>query len=188
MKKIGVLGGTFDPPHLGHLIIAQEVKKSLTVGEIWFIPSTEPPHTAQGTSRAKTRIKMLELAINCNASFKINSIELDRIGKSYTIDTMNELIKRHNETEFYFIIGADMVEYLPYWHKINELLDLMTFVGVQRPGYNLESNYPIVTVDIPVIDISSTMLRKRLKNKQSVRYFIPEMVYHYIKEKRLYEY
>lgn len=187
MKKIGILGGTFDPPHLGHLIIAEEVRISLGLEEIWFIPSNEPPHKAKATINANNRITMLELATKSNPLFKVKPIELERKGKSYTIDTMKLLVKKHPDTEFYFIIGADMVEYLPHWHKIDELVHLVTFVGVMRPGYQLKSSYPIITVNIPAINISSTMLRERLQNKQSVRYLIPANVYTYIKEKEIYE-
>lgn len=187
MRKIGILGGTFDPPHLGHLVIAEEVRSSLDLEEIWFMPSNEPPHKAKATTNAKTRIKMIELAIRNNSSFKLKTIELKRKGKSYTIDTMKLLIKKHPHIQFYFIIGADMVEYLPHWHKIDELVNIVTFVGVKRPGYHLQSVYPIITVNIPMFDISSTMIRERLQKNQPVQYFIPEAVYNFIKEKRIYE-
>lgn len=187
MRRIGILGGTFDPPHLGHLIIAEEVRISLGLEEIWFMPSNEPPHKAKATTDAKNRLKMLELAIASNPTFKINSIELSRQGKSYTIDTMKLLIEKYSNTKFYFIIGADMVEYMPYWNRIDELVKIVTFVGVKRPGYHLTSPYSILTVDIPMVDISSTMLRERMIKKQSTKYLIPEAVYIYIKEKQLYE-
>lgn len=187
MKKIGILGGTFDPPHLGHLMIAEEVKNALKLEEVWFMPSNEPPHKEKATTNANNRLKMLELALADNNAFKINTIEFDRKGKSYTIDTMELFIKKYPNIEFYFIIGADMVEYLPHWVEIDRLIKMVKFVGVKRPGYVLESSYPIITVDVPMIDISSTMLRKRLQKKQSIKYLIPDEVYTYIKEKQLYE-
>src|SRR5690625_178954 len=118
MRKIGILGGTFDPPHLGHLIIAEQVRSALDLEEIWFMPSNEPPHKSRAKTNVNHRLAMLKLAIEDNDAFKVNTIELARKGKSYTIDTMKLLIKNHPHTEFYFIIGADMVEYLPHWAKI----------------------------------------------------------------------
>lgn len=187
MKQVGILGGTFDPPHLGHLIIAETVRTTLDLDEIWFIPTNEPPHKNKAMSAGQDRMKMLELAIEDNAFFKINDIEMKRLGKSFTFDTMNILMNEHPDCEFYFIIGADMVEYLPHWSRIDELVHLVQFVGVQREGYDLNTPYPIVKVDIPMIDISSTMIRQQLANQISTKYLIPDSVDVYIKEYKLYE-
>lgn len=186
MKRIGILGGTFDPPHLGHLIIAEEVRLALKLGEIWFIPSYTPPHKDKAKTAAKHRMNMLKLAIKNNSSFQMNTIEVERLGKSYTFDTMEALNNDFPENEFYFIIGADMVEYLPNWNRVDELINLVNFVGVGRPGYKLDSAYSVRTVDIPMIDISSTFIRNRLAKNQTVNYLVPETVYAYIKEKQLY--
>src|SRR5690554_5089278 len=110
MKKVGILGGTFDPPHLGHLIIAETVRTSLALDEIWFMPANEPPHKNKARSTGEDRANMLKLAIKNNEHFKINDIEMKRLGKSFTFDTMNILINEHPDCEFYFIIGGDMVE------------------------------------------------------------------------------
>jgi nicotinate-nucleotide adenylyltransferase len=187
MKRIGILGGTFDPPHLGHLLIAEEVRIGLELDEIWFIPNQVPPHKQEAATNAEARIDMVKRAIRNNPSFRINSMEVERSGKSYTADTVRILKEEHPDTAFYFIIGADMVEYLPHWHKIDQLIELITFVGVKRPGYQLKTEYPITEVEIPLIDISSTLVRKRLAENRTVNYLIPETVYAYIKEKRLYE-
>lgn len=186
MRKIGILGGTFDPPHMGHLVIAEEVRLALSLDEVWFVPTNEPPHKEKAMTATGDRVNMLEKAIRSNVAFKVNTIEVERSGKSYTIDTMKELTNCNPEVVFYFIIGADMVESLPNWIKINELMDLVTFVGVKRAGYQLHSNYPMIQVEIPLIDISSTLIRNRLNNNQSVNYLIPEEVYTYIKERQLY--
>lgn len=186
MKRIGILGGTFDPPHLGHLIIAEEVRLALELDEIWFIPTNTPPHKDDAKTGVYDRIKMVELAIETNPHFKINTIEIKRSGKSYTIDTMEELTSLHPDYAFYFLIGADMVEYLPNWHRIDELMELVSFVGVKRSGYKLETDYNISTVNIPLIDISSTEIRKRLQNNRSANYLVPERVYAYIRGERLY--
>ncbi|ASK63128.1 nicotinic acid mononucleotide adenylyltransferase [Virgibacillus phasianinus] len=187
MRHVGILGGTFDPPHLGHLIIAEEVRHTLNLEEIWFVPSQEPPHKDKARTSAKQRVDMVQHAIECNPFFKLNTIEVNRVGKSYTIDTLTLLKKEHPDISFHFIIGADMVEYLPKWHKINELMNMVTFVGVKRVGFELEPPYPITLVDIPYIEISSTMIRERIETNIPVTYLLPEPVIYYIKEKRLYE-
>lgn len=187
MKKIGILGGTFDPPHFGHLLIAEEVRMALDLEEVWFIPTYEPPHKRDAKSSAEDRISMLEKAIVGYSAFKINLIEVEREGKSYTYDTMKKLTFIHPDHQFYFIIGADMVEYLPKWHKIDELLKLVSFVGVKRYGYELTSSYPVIEVDIPMFDVSSTFIRKRFKNQLTAHFLLPQSVHSYIKEKRLYE-
>lgn len=187
MRRIGILGGTFDPPHLGHLIIAEEVRLALGLEEIWFIPSQEPPHKNNAFTSAVTRVEMVQKAIEGNSYFKLNTIEVDRLGRSYTSDTLKLLKNEHPDDSFYFIIGADMVEYLPKWYNINELLEMVSFIGVKRIGSELETPYPIKMVDIPYMEISSTMIRERICKSSSVKYYLPEAVIRYIKEKRLYE-
>ncbi|MBY7143321.1 nicotinate-nucleotide adenylyltransferase [Virgibacillus sp. NKC19-3] len=187
MKRVGILGGTFDPPHLGHLIIAEETRIALDLEEIWFIPSYTPPHKTSAKSSVEDRINMVKKAMKGNSSFRLNTIEVERLGKSYTFDTMKALRQAYPTIDFYFIIGADMVEFLPHWDRIDKLMNLVTFVGVKRPGYELKTSYPIVEVGIPLMDLSSTCIRNRLESGKTVRYLIPETVYSYIKEKQLYE-
>ncbi|ASN05166.1 nicotinate-nucleotide adenylyltransferase [Virgibacillus necropolis] len=187
MKRVGILGGTFDPPHLGHLIIAEEVRLALGLEEIWFIPSQEPPHKSRAFISADDRVEMVRNALKGNPFFKLNTIEVERLGKSYTFDTLNILRNEHPDVSFYFIIGADMVEYLPKWYKISELMEMVSFVGVKRIGSRLDTPYPIELVDIPYIEVSSTMIRERIVKNDSIKYFLPEAVIRYIKEKRLYE-
>lgn len=186
-KRIGILGGTFNPPHLGHLFIAEEVRIALQLEEIWFIPTYTSPHKEAYNMDAYDRKNMVDIAIRDNEYFKLNTIELERKGKSYTIETVKLLKEYYKQYDFHFIIGADMVEYLPHWYKIDDLLELIPFVGVKRYGYQLETPYPILEVDIPMMDISSTEIRKRIENNLSVKYMIPQDVYRYIREKGLYE-
>lgn|SRR5690625_4480664 len=185
MKKIGILGGTFDPPHIGHILIAEEVRYALSLDEIWFIPTNVPPHKQTARTTSKHRLDMIQLAIDSNKYFKVNTIELARTGKSYTIDTM-KILKQQCNHLFYFIIGADMVEYLPNWKQIDELMEMVQFVGVKRNTYQLETTYPIKVVDIPLIDISSSEIRRRIKEGEPFQYFLPEKVFTYIKEHHLY--
>lgn len=187
MNRIGIIGGTFDPPHVGHLLIAEEVRIALKLDEIWFIPTNEPPHKEKAMTNGKNRVKMVKKAVKSNHYFKVNEIEMERDGKSYTIDTMRALKNRNPDVEFYFILGADMVEYLPYWDEIEELMEIVNFVGVKREGYELNSKYSIIEIPIPMIDISSSMIKERLINGKSVTYLIPESVEVFINEEHLYE-
>ena len=187
IEKIAILGGTFNPPHLGHLIIASEVQSQLNVDKVWFMPNQEPPHKEStiGVSSAQ-RLEMVRRAVADNPLFKIQSIELERSGRSYTFDTMKLLTKKY-DADFYFIIGADMIEYLPNWYKIEELVKMVTFVGVNRPDYDKQSTYPIILLDVPNIEISSCMIREKVKMGKNIRYFVPKAVMEYIEENGLYE-
>lgn len=129
---------------------------------------------------------MLEKAISNHADFKVEKIELERSGPSYTYDTMKLLHQKNEGTEFYFIIGADMVEYLPKWYKIDDLLNLVTFVGVQRPEHVLQTSYPVIYIDIPEFAVSSSLIRERVKNGNTIHYLTPDSVIQYIKEHQLY--
>jgi nicotinate-nucleotide adenylyltransferase len=187
MKKVGILGGTFDPPHHGHLLIANEVLSSLQLDEIWFMPNQEPPHKKKSESiKNEDRLHMLELAVSDNKQFRVEPIELERRGPSFTIETMRILKSKYEEYQFFFIIGADMIEYLPKWHKIDELIKIVQFVGVERPAYSHKTNYPILYVDVPAMEISSSLIRERLKAGKTVRYLLPKSVIDFIEECRLY--
>lgn len=188
MKKIGILGGTFDPPHNGHLLIANEVLHALSLDEIWFMPNQEPPHKLKSNGASTLdRLNMLELAIAGHPNFYIEKIELERSGRSYTIDTMKLVKEKYPMFEFYFIIGADMVEYLPKWSKIDELIRMVQFVGVNRPDYLEETTYPIINVKVPEMGVSSKLVRNRIKEKKPIRYLVPDLVRNYIEENMLYE-
>ncbi|MBU8879466.1 nicotinate-nucleotide adenylyltransferase [Bacillus sp. FJAT-29790] len=187
MKKIGILGGTFDPPHLGHLIIANEVLNTMSLDEIWFMPNQEPPHKKKSNAiDDEDRVNLLKLAIQGHPNFKIELIELKRKGPSYSYETMKILKETHLDKQFYFIIGADMIEYLPKWYNIDELFDIVQFIGVRRPSYSHQSPYPILYAEVPEINISSSLIRSRLKEGKTVRYIVPDSVRSYIKEKNLY--
>lgn len=186
MARIGLYGGTFDPPHIGHLLIAEETRLQLELDEIWFIVAATPPHK-EGTSKSEDRVEMVREATKDNPYFKVCTIELEREGKSYTIDTIRTLKQRYPNEGFYFLLGADMIEYLPKWYKIDELIDEIQFIGMKRSGYSVKTTYPVEIVDIPIFDVSSTLLRERIYKNQSVRYYINQSVLKYIKEHRMYE-
>lgn len=188
MKKIGIFGGTFDPPHNGHLLMANEVLYQLCLDEVWFLPNQIPPHKQEEKfSDSRHRIEMLKLAIESNPSFKLQLIEMERPGPSYTYDTMVLLKDKYPDYQFYFIIGADMVEYLPKWYKIDKLLEIVKFTGVKRIGFQMETPYPVKFVDVPEFEVSSTMIRERIDKKESIMYLISEKVRRYIEENGLYE-
>ena len=148
MRRIGILGGTFDPPHCGHLLIANEVLHALKLDEVWFMPNREPPHKEKtGLISNEDRLALIRLAISGHPSFRIETIELQRSGPSYTYDTMTLLVKKHPDVEFFFIIGADMIEYLPKWHKISELIAHSIYRG-RTPDYQTDSPYPLI-FDVP---------------------------------------
>lgn len=188
MKKVGILGGTFDPPHHGHLLIANEVLAALSLDEIWFMPNQEPPHKQKSAFiENENRLDMLELAIADNQQFRVETIEWQRKGPSYTFETMQLLKEQNPEVQFYFVIGADMIEYLPKWHRIDDLVEIVQFVGVERPTYDSTTSYPVLYVDIPAMDVSSSLIRERLKEGKTIRYLLPDSIIHYIKENHLYE-
>ncbi|MCF6160603.1 MAG: nicotinate-nucleotide adenylyltransferase [Furfurilactobacillus sp.] len=186
-QRVGILGGTFNPPHLGHLIIADQVGKQLGLNKVLFMPNAQPPHIDPKLAiDPLLRARMVRRAIFGNPLFDLEMSEIQRGGKSYTYDTMVDLKTRHPKTEYYFIIGGDEVAYLPKWHRIDELAKIVTFVGVGRAGYKKQTPYPVIWVDVPTIDISSSMIRDRVKRRQSIHYLVPEAVEAYIKEHQLY--
>lgn len=185
-QRIGILGGTFDPPHVGHMLVAEYVRVEAQLDEVWFLPSYAPPHKDQAKADSASRLDMLKHAIITNHHFQVCDIEHTRKGISYTYDTMRELKQRYAANEFSFIIGGDMVEYLPKWYKIEELRQIVDFIGVRRPGFDWSPAYNVEPVIIPAIDISSSMIRKRIQEGKSIRYLVTDEVYHVIKERGLY--
>ncbi|MGE8206172.1 nicotinate-nucleotide adenylyltransferase [Heyndrickxia sp. NPDC080065] len=186
-KRVGILGGTFDPPHIGHLIVANEVCQSLQLDEIRFMPNQEPPHKKRNSKVTnEDRKTMISLSITDHPYFAMELIEFEREGPSYTYDTISFLKERESDVEFYFIIGADMIEYLPNWYNIEQLSNIIQFVGVNRPGHSHETKYPILHVQIPDINLSSSAIRNKIKNKQSIKYLVNDDVIEYIKEHNLY--
>ncbi|KRN03894.1 nicotinate-nucleotide adenylyltransferase [Holzapfeliella floricola] len=187
-RQIGLIGGTFNPVHQAHLIMAEQVLSRLGLDAIWFLPDNIPPHKQKKSAiDANYRVEMLKLAIEDNDDFDLNLSEIYRGGVSYTLKTIKALQEQHQDIDFYFILGGDMIQDLPNWYKIEELLPLVTFVGVKRPGYEVASPYPVIWVDSPLLEISSTQIRKRCQNHESIRYLVPKKVMNYINEKGLYQ-
>ena len=198
--KIGICGGTFDPVHLGHLAVAELVRCEFGLDKILFIPSGKPPHKdIDSVTDPIHRLKMVQCAVSTNPGFEAVSIEVERLGYTYTVDTLNQLHELYPEgTEFYYIIGADVVMDLLKWKNAEEVFKLTRFIALMRPGFQdeefktrinyLKSKYgvEISGFEAPLIEISSTFIRDRIKNGKSVKYFITESVERYIKENKLY--
>ena len=197
--KIGLLGGTFDPIHMGHLIIAEEVRLKLALDEVLFIPAGQPwLKSERRVAPGEHRLEMLKLAIGPNPHFKVSTIELERPSPSYSVDTVSALQDELGaEVELYFIIGFDALAELPIWKEPSRLLGLCQIVAVGRPGYaeldwrSLEQSIPgissrVVVVDVPQIDISSTQIRERVAEGLSISHLVPEAVERYILKHRLY--
>lgn len=191
--KIGIMGGTFDPIHMGHLLATEAAQDSQALDEIWFMPSHVPPHKPEAGAAGQRRLEMTKAAVKDTPQYEVLGIEMELGGVSYTIDTMRELWRRHPEHEFYFIIGADMVNYLPKWEEIKVLASKMTFIGVGRPGFQPhlddlpdELQGRVLLAEMPLVDISSTAIRRRLASGHSVRFMIPDAVHQYIVRSGLY--
>ena len=186
-KQVGILGGNLNPVHNAHLVVADQVRQQLGLDKVLLMPEYLPPHVdAKGTIAEHHRLKMLELAIEGIEGLEIETIELERKGISYTYDTMLLLNERDPDTDYYFIIGADMVDYLPKWHRIDELVEIVQFVGVQRPRYKAGTSYPVIWVDVPLMDISSSMVRDFVAKGRTPNFMLPKPVLDYIKKEGLY--
>ena len=199
-KKIGIFGGTFDPIHYGHLITAEHVREKFDLNKVLFIPVGTPPHkNARQVTAAEHRYNMVYCAVKDNPVFEVSRIEVDRIGYTYTADTLSQLEQSYGpDVEFYFIIGADVVSELLTWKDTEKVFRLCNFIAVFRPGYEREQfleqigflkktfSARIHTMDVPLIEISSTEVRSRKRNNLSIRYLIPQAVEQYIYNNKLY--
>lgn len=193
MRKIGLMGGTFDPVHIGHLLAAESAREAAKLDEVRFVPNAIPPHKPQPGTGAEDRCAMIEAAIAGNPAFRLEKIELARAGASYTIDTVVQLQEREPDARFYWIIGSDMVNDLPNWRRIEELAERVGFIGLERPDQPTgDVELPtflrrrLLRAAMPPLGISSTDIRRRRKDGRSIRYLVPDAVYDYIQRNDLY--
>ncbi len=214
--KIGILGGTFNPIHYGHLRIAEEVRERFNLTKVLFIPSGIPPFKIYGTEliSAHHRAEMVRLAIKSNPFFEISYIEIKREGISYTVDTLEILKEQYPDSTLYFIAGADAVADLPKWKRPHRILELAEFIVVTRPGTPLLGLKNLLTYGIPedglmrfikeeieefhhrpfyfervsAISISGSLIRSFMKAKKSIKYLLPEEVEYYIIKNRILDY
>jgi nicotinate-nucleotide adenylyltransferase len=195
MKKIGLFGGTFDPIHNAHLIIAEYLREELDLDKIWFIPAKiHPLKSNTSVTREKYRLEMLKKAIVDNPYFQIEDLELKQKKTSYTISTIEELLNIYSQDQpkFYFFLGMDNINQLYRWKDPHRLIKICQLIGFGRPGFVPSKTAKqfltyIKFVHTPLLEISSTMIRQRIGEGLSVRYFIPEAVNDYITTKGLYK-
>ena len=198
MRRVGILGGTFDPIHIGHLIIAQEAWLQLGLEQVLFIPAhTQPLKQGEKHTRASARLEMVRLATADNPRFEVSTIELERGGTSYTADTLAELHRREPDTAWHFIIGVDALNQIRHWRAPESLITLTRLGVAARPGYDLDlaaldAELPglskvVDMVNAPQIDIASHDLRARVAAGQPITYWIPAAVEEFIRREGLYQ-
>jgi nicotinate-nucleotide adenylyltransferase len=196
-RRFGVLGGTFDPPHVGHLILAEYAADALGLECVWFVPAGDPPHKVnEYKTPLHHRLKMLELAIQDNTLFGVSRVDIDRPGPHYSVDTLRILGEAHPDAELYFVMGGDSLRDLPKWHRAAELIQRCKLAVMRRPGDNVHPNMHddvlpglaerVVMIDAPLIDISSTMIETRVREGKRIRYLVPDDVLDYILANKLY--
>jgi nicotinate-nucleotide adenylyltransferase len=199
-KRLGIIGGTFDPVHYGHLVAAQYAAYGFHLDRVIFMPAAKPPHkNAEGVLDARHRVAMVELAIADNPAFEMSTLEVERSGVSYTIDTIEILQQTYPGAEIYFIMGMDSIYILDTWKDIERLVLMCRFIVVTRPAYELKRSDPALQkvppgfwtrvdfLEIPAIDISSTDLRTRVRQGKPIRYLLPPAVENYIYNHSLYQ-
>ena len=193
MRRVGLFGGTFDPPHLGHLAIAEWAREQLGLDRVVFMPAGAPPHKRRrGLSRAETRIAMTRLAVKGQPAFTVSTLETHRRGPSFTVETLRALKTRHPRARLYLLIGADSLDDFANWHAPREILELATLAVAKRPGSGrgrqpaITRRGAVVWLDNPGLTLSSSMIRTRAAAGRSIRYLVPDAVARYIARHHLY--
>jgi nicotinate-nucleotide adenylyltransferase len=187
----GLFGGSFDPPHLAHLIVAETVREQFELDKVIWIPTWRAPQKVEsGHASAEHRLRMVQLAVQDNPGFSVSDLEVSRKGISYTVDTIRQLLSSNPNT-YAFILGGDSLEALHTWRQPQEILDLVPLIVYQRGGGETPHLHPSLTGRVshakaPQIDISSTMIRLRRRQRQTIRYLVPTAVGEYIEANRLY--
>jgi nicotinate-nucleotide adenylyltransferase len=196
-RRLGVMGGTFDPIHNGHLVAASEVASLFDLDEVVFVPSGQPWQKKRTVSAGEERYLMTVIATAANPRFSVSRVDIDRGGHTYTKDTLRELQALNPDSELYFITGADALASILSWQDLEELFALAKFVGVSRPGYELGSEHladvldglpedALTLVEIPALSISSTDCRLRAEESRPLWYLMPDGVVQYVSKRELY--
>jgi nicotinate-nucleotide adenylyltransferase len=190
-RRIGIMGGTFDPVHHGHLVAASEVQARFDLDEVIFVPTGEPwQKGAREVSPAEDRYLMTVIATASNPRFSVSRVDIDRKGPTYTVDTLQDLRASRPESELFFITGADALAQILSWRDAEKLFGLAHFIGVTRPGYTLDDHHlpdgSVSLVEVPAMAISSTACRERVALGEPVWYLVPDGVVQYIQKRDLY--
>jgi nicotinate-nucleotide adenylyltransferase len=184
MLRFGLYGGSFDPIHHGHLILARQALEDLLLDKVIFVPAAESPFKANHTSASpQDRMTMVRLAVQCEPAFEVDPLEIEREAPSYTIDTARTYRARYPDDTIFFLVGEDHLEALPTWNEFAELDRLVQFAILSRSDQALNVTYPVVRRRF---DLSSTEIRNRVANNLSISYLVPEVVLQYIEENKLY--
>lgn len=188
--RIGILGGTFDPPHIGHLIVAGDACAALRLDRVVFVPSARPPHK-QGLVRAdaQTRLRMVEAAVEGDVRFRVDDLELRRTGPSYTVDTLRQLRASTPDADWFFLIGADAVREMHTWKMPAEVAQLATLAVLSRSGETVDAAaFPLPVTPVPVtrVDVASSQLRRRVAAGVPIRYLVPDAVRRIVEREHLY--
>ena len=199
--RIGIFGGTFDPVHLGHLILAEQAREQGRLDEVWFVPAPRPPQKdGRSITRFDVRVEMLELAIAGHPAFRVDPLERDRTGPSFTVDTLIELHRRTPEHTYSLIIGGDSLADLPFWRDPRGIVSRAELLVMARPGsppidegefrralaLTEADELRLRVIDAPLIDIASRDIRRRVAEGRSVRYLLPRAIEVFVAERRLY--
>lgn len=198
--RIGVFGGTFDPVHLGHLILAEQCREQGRLDQVLFVPAARPPHKQeQALTPFAQRVEMLQLAVAGQPAFHVEEMEKDRPGPSYTVETLHELRQRHPDAELWLVLGADTLQDLPSWVQPARIVAQTGFLVAGRPGARIATaaelertiqlpagTLRLQVVDMPLVEISGHDVRRRGSSGRSIRYLVPRAVEAVIQEKRLY--
>ncbi|HEX2143812.1 MAG TPA: nicotinate-nucleotide adenylyltransferase [Glycomyces sp.] len=193
VRRVGVFGGTFDPPHLGHLVAASEAAFRCGLDEVVFVPTGEPWQKQHlKVTDAEARLAMTKLAVETDPLFRVSTCDVDREGHTYAVDTVADVRAEYEgEVDLHFIFGADSLENLHTWHRVDELSNAVKFIALNRPGHSRRGadtsfGVEVEFIDMPGVDVSSTECRERVQSGEPIRYLVADAVAKYIKDHGLY--
>ncbi|HSH46712.1 MAG TPA: nicotinate-nucleotide adenylyltransferase [Longimicrobiales bacterium] len=189
--KLGIYGGTFDPPHLGHLVVAQEALHQLGLDRLLFVPAAVPPHKRdRGITDGRIRLEMLRAAVAGVPGFEVSELELERDGPSYTADTLRQLGEAHPGAGLYLVLGADQANELHTWREPDVIHKLARLVVFRRAGEHPEirpgDGEPPLEIEVPRLDLSSTIIRRRVRDREPIRFLVPDAVREVVERQGLY--
>jgi nicotinate-nucleotide adenylyltransferase len=195
-RRIGILGGTFDPPHIGHLVLADCAIQSLALDDLWFVPAADPPHKLSTRLSIAHRLPMLECALALDPRFHLSRVDIDRPGPHYTVDMVRIVQAQAPDAELFFVMGSDSLRDLNTWHQPQSLIEQVRLAVMRRPDADVPRTIHaamlprleerVVVIDAPRLEVSSTEIVERLRAGKSVRFLVPDPVLDYIETHRVY--